>query len=522
MPKILKLLLLASFVNGLVWISLIPIWQYPDEQAHFSQVQNLAEIGRVPPDKNNSKEIDLSEEIMGTKRTNGNNSYVYHPEYKQTFDQTQTAVGELEIINLPPESRKQFVKNESTQNPPFYYFLAAFAYKTVYYTDLFSRVFAARFVSLLIFLLLIVIAHKIAGQVFQDKPNLQLTLPALVAFMPMLVFASTGVLPDVLTNLLFATILYLGLRIISVGIQKKLVALSTAVILIGINTRQQFLIAVPILILALFIRCLISREHLKKLVLLTLASLLTVIAINLFGSAIPVISNFRMPESSALNPVQLLSGKFLWFIKWSLERTYAEALPWYWGVYKWLSLTLPPLTYQIINRILLVSAIGIAIRLVLVVKKRKLEHQDVILLYLVAASALYFLLFIVWDYFFYSQKGFSFGFQGRYYFPLIIAHLAIIIIGLQEIFRILLRKYTEIGFMLLVILMFFFNNFTLSFLAASYYNLETIQTFVLQASQYKPAFLKGDILLALPLLLLILQTLFVFSLWKRQNRGKSQ
>ncbi len=48
MPAYIKYLLVAAFANALVWIILVPIWQYPDEQAHFSQVQNIAEIGKVP------------------------------------------------------------------------------------------------------------------------------------------------------------------------------------------------------------------------------------------------------------------------------------------------------------------------------------------------------------------------------------------------------------------------------------------------------------------------------------------
>ncbi len=518
MNKVLKLLLLTAFLNCLTWISIIPLWQYPDEQAHFSQVQNLAEIGYVPSPFNNSREIDFSEIVMGTKRTDGNNSYVYHPQYKQSFDQNPIAIQEQAIRDLPLDSRKEYAKSESTQNPPLYYLLGAMGYKSVYNSDLFTRVFAARLVSALLFIALLYVAFQTSKLIFINKPFVQLSLTSLIAFMPMLVFASTGVLPDVLTNLLFAAVLYLSLRILKEGIRKKLLLWSLTVVFIGVNTRQQFLIAVPILLLAILIKSFSSKKILKRTVLMTLVVVTGLMLINIFGSEIPIIANFRFPESSALNPSQLLSGKFLYFTKWSLQKTYAESLPWYWGVYKWLSLTLPPLTYQIINRLLILSAIGIVIRIFLAIKRKKIEPLDFIMFYLISVSALYYLVFMLWDYFFFAQRGFSFGFQGRYYFPLIIAHMSIIVIGFLEIFRLTIKSYKAYGILTLVILMIIFNDFTLGFLANSYYDTSSLQTFITQASQYKPLFLKGPVLVVLPIMVIVLQALFVISLGKSLNK----
>ena len=84
MIRVVRLLFVAVFLNALSWIILIPIWQYPDEQAHFAQVQDIAEIGQSPVNKfDTSHEIALSEEILGTDRDSaGNNKFTYHPEYK--------------------------------------------------------------------------------------------------------------------------------------------------------------------------------------------------------------------------------------------------------------------------------------------------------------------------------------------------------------------------------------------------------------------------------------------------------
>jgi len=36
--KLLLLLLLGHFLKELVWLAIIPIWHFPDEEQHFSEV----------------------------------------------------------------------------------------------------------------------------------------------------------------------------------------------------------------------------------------------------------------------------------------------------------------------------------------------------------------------------------------------------------------------------------------------------------------------------------------------------
>src|SRR3989338_9991993 len=142
MLSLLKLLLVAAFLNALSWIILIPIWQYPDEQAHFAQVQDFAELGQVPISGNNtSHEIDLSENILGTQRDGfGINKFTYHPEYRLDYSTGPYGPYEKEITSLPKSARSQLVKNEATLNPPLYYNLSALVYKITSWGDLFTRV----------------------------------------------------------------------------------------------------------------------------------------------------------------------------------------------------------------------------------------------------------------------------------------------------------------------------------------------------------------------------------------------
>src|SRR5574340_201516 len=76
--------LLAVLVKQLAWVVTVPVFQTPDEQAHFAQLQWYAEKRSLAIDyKNLSLEVATAEELLGTRRDiSGNNKYTYHPEYK--------------------------------------------------------------------------------------------------------------------------------------------------------------------------------------------------------------------------------------------------------------------------------------------------------------------------------------------------------------------------------------------------------------------------------------------------------
>ena len=518
MPKVVKLIILAAFFNGLVWIITIPIWQYPDEQAHFSQVQNLAEIGKVPTLINTSYEISKSEEILGTKRDNqGNNKYTYRPQYRTQYSNSTIGPQEKEISNLPKSSRLELVKEESTNNPPLYYKIASLGYKLFNNSDLFTRVYIARITSLIFFLALVYISYKIGKIIFDPlaggseiKP---FVLTSAIAFKPMLVFASTGVLPDSLTNLLFSTVLYLGLLIIKRGISAKLLLLSFITLILGVLTRQNFLISIFILGFSIVIQIVKNPSYLRKIVPVLIFLVLLIIFAGTWGRGVPIISNFRFTQDSVFKLEMLSISKISQYLKFILTQSYAQILPWYFGVYKWLSLTLPPIYYQIINRLIILSLIGLALKFFTLFKNKKFDKL-LILIYLLYATVIYYISFITWDYVFWYIYGFSFGIQARYFFPMIIAHIALLLIGAFKLLEIALKKKSKYAFVTLIIFIIIFNNASLFHVASSYYETSSLRTFILQMSQYKPEIFKGNILYIIFSLAIFTQALLIVTFYK--------
>ena len=188
-------------------------------------------------------------------------------------------------------------------------------------------------------------------------------------------------------------------------------------------------------------------------------------------------------------------------------------MPWFWGIYKWLSLSLPPIYYQIINRIVLLAIFGVLLKTFTVIKEKDYKQLKTIL-FLVWVPVIYFIILMVWNYFFFTKNGYSFGIQGRYYFPVIVPIIAILLIGLNNLGKIILGSNSKYVLFLLVCMMLVFNIATLIHVSSSYYDTSSLQTFISQASQYKPILFKGNIIIFLIILGLSYQLVFVLKLFK--------
>jgi len=511
--NLLKILLLAAFLNGLSWIIIVPIWQYPDEQSHFGQIQYRAEKNGIPQSNTSydtSYEVDLAEKVMGTQRDEGgNNKYTYHPEYKQPFSQNLSGPQEITIKNLPPQARSQMVKREATLNPPLYYLAGAVVYKAFSASDLFTRVFAIRIMSLVIFMGTVVISFKIGQLIFKEKV-LQLALPTVIAFKPMLVFASTGILSDTLTIFMFSLFTLFSLKIIVHGFSVKNALFILVSIILGAMTRQNFLVVLFILPLLFIHQLLFAKKIRKPLIIAAIAGVAILYLASYFVPALDFIRRFDYPESSGYDPLNpLYHLNFLEHLKWTLNHTFREVWPWYWGIYKWLSLSLPHIIYQVINRLTILSAIGLILGGVNVIRKRQFK-KEMPLLFVIAISFIYFAMITAFDFLFRKNNGYSFGIQGRYFFPAIVSQMAILLTGFWILFTIILRKYAKVGIAAIIILFFVFNFVSQFVVASSYYDTTNLQTFIIQASQYKPGIFKGNIIIFILASSIILQLIFLF------------
>ncbi len=426
-----------------------PLWQTPDEQAHFAQVSLLAETGQnTKPGNDLSKEIYVAEKILGTDRDQmGNNQFTYHPEFRSPYSSQL----ETQITGQPVSSRTDFVGKEAAGYPPLYYQIAGAVYRLFYGGSLLDRVFAVRIISALALVAITWVAYMI-GRTFTNGGE-ALVLAALVGFQPMLTFVHAGVTSDTLFNLLFAVFLLTCLRLIEKVKLFDLILLGLTVWL-AVQTKLQAytlgFVALPILFTSKW---------------LILAAILLLLPLLRFIRP----DRLMVPETSGLKFSSIFSSAMVEHIKFTASHTYREVLPWYWGVFRWLSLALPDILRKITNWLTVLSFLGFGLYLI--------KNANRKVLFLVYAALIYFLALTAFDFAFRQSYSYSFGIQGRYFFPVIIPLMTMMLLGFRPI-----AKYLAAGMIILNIIVFIW-------VAGSYYQLSW-STFFLQASQYKPLWLK--------------------------------
>lgn len=496
MKRVIVWLILSIFFLSLTWALFIPLWHTPDEQAHFGHVAYIAEGGKLPMPRRDdqSEEIITAERFLGTFRDeNGNNRFTFHPEYR--LDYTSNLIGkyETDIKSISLLARSNLVAVESAYYPHFYYQISSQVYKLFYQFDLFVRTFGVRIFWLFIYILMIYFSYQIGLLVFKNNQFLGLSVALLTGFQPMLTFVSVGVTNDGLHNLLFTALIYFCLKLNQKIRLFDLAGLGLTLV-IGFANKPQFWVSLGIVVPVLFWRLYHNKQ--KKLLLI----------LSLLGSVLLLLVTKGKIPYFEVRPVIARPDYTLWqHLIYTAQHTFREVLPWYWGVFRWLSLTLPRWVNQVMMRILLVAGIGLGIKL----WRRKFEPGFWIIVW---SAVIYFLALFFWDFQQVRSAGFPFGLQGRYYFPTIVPHMVLLIIGLKQIWS-----------KLIIILDFWFiclNWIAFYWVTASYYSTANFSSYIIQASQYKPFFAKGWWLVIILFLALLTNLIFSIKLFKLYRHEK--
>lgn len=493
---VLVALLVSSLFVGISWAALIPMWHTPDEQAHFAQAQDIAAIGHRPnPGHSTSADIVRSEELLGTLREKGNNQFTYHPEYRIPYSKTTEGIFEEEISNFPIPMRTEFVTNEATGYPPLYYWLIGGVNRLFWEQDLITRVFLSRVVTVFLSTAGIFVVFLLSREVLHSS-LLSLISAALVSFHPMWRFVGSGVTSDALMNIWSPLVLWFGLRFFKKPSNPSILVFFFSLIL-GLLIKPQavllFLWAVPMVLWVLLKKKNAVIPVVRWFLWLLIGLGIFLIAVAVAKQIIPrivapytklfwVTNAVGIPDiKMVLSPHPSISE----YVRQTGSELYRQTLPWYFGVYRWLSLTLPLWVYRGIKLVILVSLVGWIIGIF----RRSISfvvRRSSLVVFMIS-SVTYALGLLTWNFFFWKSQGFPFGIQGRYFFPNLPEHMIFILIGILLIVPESLRRLS--GFLTFT-LMLFFHWYSLWFVSASYYDTSSLSTFFIQASQYKPWFFK--------------------------------
>ena len=384
---------------GVLYATLTPTWQVPDEPAHYNYIRALAE-GRGFP--------------------------VLEPgDYDQAYLERLTAE------RFPPQLSIEPVEYEDHQ-PPLYYLLA-----TPVYLLFAGAVLPLRLISVVLGALLLLVAFGAARAIFPARPELALMVVAFIAFIPQHVAMTAGVNNDTLAELvvggtLWALVVYVGGR----GDRPWPVGLLLAVALL---TKTTAYAVVVVAVVAVLIRWRRERRTCKW----AAGQLAWMLVPALLLSAPWFIRNcltygWRDPLGLARhNEIvvgQMRTSEYLALYGWASywERALRFTFQSFWGQFGWMGVVLPARIYQALALLAAFLLVGFIIHLL---QKRQSPSPPVPQSpSLLALFAVLTFLSFVWYNLTFVQH------QGRYLFPALIPIGTASALGLSTLAQVLPRR----------------------------------------------------------------------------------
>jgi hypothetical protein len=227
---ILAVILLLALVNGLLYVFIMPPWQHYDEPNHFEYVWLLAERGERP----NQGDFDTR--------------------MRQDVARSMVAHDFFEDLPFLPDltSEKPWIGHFAQLNElPLYYLLASIPLRILPIEDVTSQLYAARLISMLLFLVTILAGYGLVAEITPAHHALRLLVPLTMALLPAFVDLMTAVNNDVGGIAFFSLFLWGAVRLIRRGPSWGTLFWVLATSALCLFTKRTVYVALPLLGVAL-------------------------------------------------------------------------------------------------------------------------------------------------------------------------------------------------------------------------------------------------------------------------------
>jgi hypothetical protein len=256
-PPPLLLLLGVALVLSASWSLATAPMQGPDEADHIGYIEHLAETGHIPSATAGAGGYATDEvAARGTGFLRMYQNPLARPPWSNA---AQDAFRSYEDT-LPASARKNGDgPNSVGKNPPLYYALEAVGWKLTPGGHFFGRVFVLRALTGLMFLITVVFAWLMAGELFGRRRLPQTITTAVVALLPMDGFISAVVNTDPLLATIWTAFLWLALRTVRLGLSAQRAAVLSLIAVLSVLTHGRGLAILPPLVVVLLVAWL--RHH---------------------------------------------------------------------------------------------------------------------------------------------------------------------------------------------------------------------------------------------------------------------
>lgn len=491
---LLAAVFLLIFLKSLVWLIITPLWQEPDEPAHFSRVQAFAESGLIWPQKENhySKELAISVEkleipkfVWGTATDFG--------KYRIPYTDNLSGKYEEEIRKIAFSERTNYIATSSAWAlPPPYYILSSVPYKIAEKGSIIERAFAIRLFSLFLGLLTVWFAYLTSGEIFGKGSWKTIVFLLCFAFQPMFSFIGIAINIDNLVNLLSVIFIYFLIKYAKTEFNLKRILLLIIIGVLGVAAKPNFGFILVFLFVFLLIKLILDRRYLISLT--TLLGPVLILFLSSMSSGNDYYKQFVFFLFDQIISGKIFNSIYVYIIN-NLSSWKGFVFQTFWGGFGWADTYLPYRVYQLLQFLTLVGLAGGVLKIYRLLKNRRIVKNQLENGLIISSFLVINLLFAVFfDWWMFTYYGRPFGIQGRYLFTSLLPFLLVIFGGLLWYFPKNLEKMA--GFFL-AFSMIFLNVFSLKVVINRFYTASNLSMLIVQISQYKPVFFKGNFLLGL-------------------------
>ncbi|HEX4719760.1 MAG TPA: DUF2142 domain-containing protein [Thermoleophilaceae bacterium] len=214
-PKPLAVLLGVAFLLSLAWTTALAPLTGPDETAHISYAQNLAENGHKPGVVSGSG--TESTELASADYFFGLHPSVGVPNARPNWSGAdRAAYAKTEKTFTSAERKNAGGPNAIAKNPVLYYVWQAGFYRIGYGLPVLDRIYLMRLANIPLLLATVTFTWLLAGLLFRSIWA-RTTAAALVALQPMATFMSGVVNPDTMLGAVWAAFAYTAARLVLLG-----------------------------------------------------------------------------------------------------------------------------------------------------------------------------------------------------------------------------------------------------------------------------------------------------------------
>jgi hypothetical protein len=464
---VLAILLFTFLAKGLFFVALFPLFQGPDEQVHYTTIQQRAEpkektwpIEKLPETKHDGKDIstyNFSEETTKSAQAVQFDEVKFQGENTQIFSEGSSGPGESAIKAHTWKPYIDTYPAATSGTDSIYYTLATWMEKWLASESLLARFFSIRMLSLLFGLGVVWLAYLTARRVNLSEWQ-SLVLAVLIAFQPMFTATSTMVNIDIALIFAFSLFVYAAAGLLSDAFRWRDAALLLLAVGLGVFSKGPGIVlavvAAPLLVWVGYTRFPERRRLLTRgggAALIIACALLAFVGRGYLAN----ITNFHASSKfdSPLTSLMAYGEK-------TLDRDgFFKTAASYWGHFGWLDTPVSDTALHVIWNLEIIALAGVILFLLTTNPQPYLPRKQYIIFSLGIIIALQLAIrFYDWRVFD-ATKQVLIGTPGRYFLPNIIPHMLFLATGLGFFTR--TKRQFDILLKALLVLMALFSLYAM-------------------------------------------------------------